>query len=277
MQLRFGTLDNNLVLGSILLIATWSTAILLRLIYLLADDTSFLNILPAWLRARLPSGTVFPSSFLLPGHLCLVLYGGRVVRALSVCYLVMCLLLVVRVDVAVSGGGVWQLEEVGRGYWAVVRMCVAGVLALLVSIMHTHRALRMLTCLLLPVAAAFDLLSEVSVVMQLNCPTSVQVSVAGSGGSAYTSAVSCVSGLLPSSSMLWFCAWRDVVSAVLALLLLSLSYWLTGLYGWFSDSVVIPAFEHQLWASQVHAKQRQRQRHTKAKKKRDPLLTRIFA
>ena len=275
MQLQFGTLDNNLVLGSIVLIAAWSTCILLRLIYLLSDDTSFINLLPPHLRTLLPKGTFFPSSFLLPAHLCLVLYGQRVARALSIAYVAVCLLLIPRVNVSVSGGGIWQLEEVGRGYWACVRLCLAGLLALLVSIMHTHRALRLLTCLLLPAAVVFDLLSEVSVTMQLNCPTA-DVSVAGIG-STYSSAVSCVPDLLPSTSMLWYYAWRDVVSSVMSLLLLSVCYWLTGLYGWFNDSVVIPSMEHQLWSSEVHAKRRQRQRQATAKKKRDPLLTRIFA
>ena len=276
MQLLFGTLDNNLVLGSIILIAAWTTCILLRLIYLLSDDTSFLNLLPHHIRALLPKGTLFPSSFLLPPHLCLVLYGHRVARALSIAYVAACLLLISRVNVHVSGGGVWQLEEVGRGYWACVRMCVAGLLALLVSIMHTHRALRMLTCLLLPVAAVLELLSEVSVTLQLNCPTALQVTV--NGGSTYNSEVSYVPALLPSTSLLWFYAWRDVVSAVVSLLLLSVCYWLTGLYGWFGDGVVIPSMEHQLWSSEVHAKRRQRQRNVQAKKKkRDPLLTRIFA
>ena len=274
MQLQFGTLDNNLVLGSIVLIAAWTTCILLRLTYLLSDDTSFVNLLPARVRSLLPKGTLFPSSFLLPAHLCLVLYGHRLARALSVAYLALCLLLSARVNVSVSAGGVWQLEEVVRGYWACVRICLAALLALLLSILHTHCGLRLLACALLPVACVLELLSEVANAMQLSCPTAVFVSV--SGGSSDESTLSCVPALLPSTSALSFYAWRDVVSAVVSLLLLSATYWLTGLYGWFSDSVVIPSHEHQLWAAEVHRARRQRQRYAKAKKKRDPLLSRVF-
>ena len=269
-MLLFESVNENLVLGSIFLIGGWTTCILLRILYLFSDTTSLLSLLPSQLRLFLPSASFFPASFRLPPHLTLVLYGQRVVRALSIAYLLVTLFLVVRVNVPISSSTLFSLDETPRGYWALVRLLLAGLLTLLCSVLDTHFLLRWLTAALIPPAVLLDILSQVALTIALSCPAVTVVEVLGEAG--YTEA--CDPALLDSAGTLTLFAWRDVVGSTVGLLLLGTTYWMIGLLGWASDEVVIWSFEYQQWAV---AMRHTRRWQSKPRKRTEPLLSSLFA
>ena len=278
-MLLFGNVELNIVLGSIFLVASWTSCCLLRLLYLLSDKSTLTSVLPQPIRRMLPSASLFPASFRLPPHLCLVLYGQRTVRCLSLLYLLLMLTLAARVNVAISSGSVFQLQETSRGYWACTRMLLSGLIALLAGLLQSHHLMRLLHCALLPGCLLLDLLSLVALTIQLSCPDSITVTPTLSASSSYTvSSLECSDALLPAASTLLFYAWRDVLSSCVGLLLLSMSYWLCGLYGWCGDDVQLWSYEYQHFELDMQRRrQRLRRNERQRKKKTQPLLSALFS
>lgn len=255
----FKTVNNDIVIGSVFLIGTWCSIMLLRLIYLISDQSSWMTILPNWMRRMLPRLTLFPASFSFLPHHTLLVYGHRALRALAAAYVVLSCILMLRVHTAIYDGQFWSPMSLSKSWFVCLRVFLAAITGVIIHHMNSHFMFRWIVCLFTPALLIMDLMSEIGVLVEYNCALSDDCSnvVAGTVD-------------LGPSDVLEMLVWRDCAAGTVGLMLLAFTYWQAALWGIVSDDIVIPRYEHREYMAQLEKQRaRQRERDQLAKEERE--------
>jgi hypothetical protein len=168
---------NNAILGFIFVLAMLLSVMVIRVLYIIMGRV----------KHHYPNDEVF-----------LGMVGCKAIRILSMVMLFTVCLLGFRVDSAIPPGKFWELDSLTRGWWCIIRICIAGLCALCATVFETHWSFRLWASVTMPLCSVLDLLSEGNFAVQLSCLDH---------------------GLCQPDAMLrkqlYLLAWRDIVSAVL--------------------------------------------------------------
>lgn len=242
-MLEFGSVDNDIVIGSIFLVATWTAAMLLRLVYLISDDSTWMSVLPWYIRSLLPRLKLFPASFSLPSSLTILVYGHRTLRVLSVIYLALTAILFDRLETPIDTDNFFTITTLSKSYWVCVRLMVAGLVAVIAQVFDSHYPLRLAACALSVSAIVMDLFSEVGLALELQCI----------GDSACVNEHS-ATNYFGSESELTILVWRDIIAATIGLVLVGFTFWQCAMWGCLSSEVRMPSYEHREFMAALNKK-----------------------
>jgi len=208
----FYSFPNELITGFIFVVSMTLGTLLVRSLYILMHR-----------KHHYPDDQVY-----------LLVLGAKTIKVLAVFMLIALGLLGFRVKHGIEAGQFWQLDSVSRGWWCIIRLVIGVLAALCASVFETHFLFRMWASLTVPLAAVLDLLSQAQFAMHISCIDH---------------------GLCqpdPSKEReLYALAWRDIVSAILALMFFGVSTWLWFMFGLFGQDVSMPRAEHRAMAARL--------------------------
>jgi hypothetical protein len=169
----------------------------------------------------------------------LAVIGKRWLSRLSFCSVCMISLLAFHIEYSYkSTSSFFSLDSISVGWWCVIRIILCTLAALATSLFDSSTFFRITCICVYPICSILDMLSEISLVLQLHCISS---------GTCRTTALASTS----TYNNLNLMAWRDHGSIVVTLTCFGLSSWLAACYGFGQSTIYLPPLEHRMMSKRL--------------------------